>query len=490
MPPSVSTAAEPPPARTATRQRAARDVLMQVVVRVLNLALGVVVTALIARTLGTTGYGEWSTVFAVLGLTGFFMSFGAESIVVREASREPEREREWLGAMMAMRLIALGPVMVVSLGVLLVIQDSHAMLLAGLILVVCMPFDGVGVLQLVFQLRVKNRIPMVVLTVRSVLWAAAVYVIYENKGGMVPLAIALVITNLAGSVLQAWAALRELGRWPRPSRARLRALMRESLPLGLTGTLVIGYGRIDQVIVMQAVGSKQAGLYGAIYSVMDRSQFVPISVLVTLAPIMAASWPADPARMLRAARLAAELMAITSLGALAFASVAARPLVRLFFGPEFTGAASALPVLGGAFVLICFGYLNGNLLVVLGLQRRFMTISLIALAFNLVGNLVLVPLTGFIGAAWMTLATELLVCLLCLSAILKMLGRPWPRPGRITRTVLAAGLLFGALHGLKAIDGSLAVLIAGACLFYPLLLLALGAVARTDIQIVLRRAEV
>jgi O-antigen/teichoic acid export membrane protein len=205
---------------------------------------------------------------------------------------------------------------------------------------------------------------------------------------------------------------------------------------------------------------------------------------------MAASWPADPARMLRAARLAAELMAITSLGALAFASVAARPLVRLFFGPEFTGAASALPVLGGAFVLICFGYLNGNLLVVLGLQRRFMTISLIALAFNLVGNLILVPLTGFIGAAWMTLATELLVCLLCLSAILKMLGRPWPRPGRITRTVLAAGVLFAALHGLKLIDGSLVVLIAGACLLYPLLLLGLGAVARTDIQIVLRRAEV
>ncbi len=477
-------------ASTATRQRAARDVLMQVVVRVLNLALGVVVTALLARGLGSAGFGEWSTIFAVIGLTGFLMSFGAEGIVVREAAREPEHEREWLGAMLAMRLLALGPTMVLSLAVLLAVQQSHAMLIASLILVVCMPFDGVGVLQLVFQLRVKNRIPMLVLTIRSVLWGIAVFVIYEDKGGLVPLAIALVTTNLAGSIVQTMAALKVLERWPRPSRARLGELIRSALPLGITGMLVIGYGRIDQVIVLQSAGSRAAGLYGAVYAVLDRSHFVPISVLVTLAPIMAAAWPAEPARMLRAARLAAELMAITSLGALAFATVAATPLVRLFFGPQFTAAAPALPVLGGAFVFICFGYLNGNLLIVLGLQRRFLTISLIALGFNLVGNVVLVPLTGFMGAAWMTLATEVLVCTMCMSAILKKLERPWPRPGRILRTVAASAVLFGALEALSLLGGSLVVLIVAACVLYPPLLLGLGALQREDIMIVLRRAAV
>jgi O-antigen/teichoic acid export membrane protein len=476
-------------ARTATRQRAVHDVLMQVVVRVLNLALGVVVTALIARTLHSSGYGEWSTIFAVLSLTGFFMSFGAESIVVREAARDPEREREWLGAMMAMRLIALGPVMLISLGAIALIQQSHTMLLVGLILVVFMPFDGVGVLQLVFQLRVNNRIPMVVLTLRSVLWGVAVFVIYQRGGGMVALAIALVLTSLAGSIVQTVAALRVLKRWPRPSLARLKELVRQSLPLGITGMLVIGYGRIDQVIVLKVAGSRDAGLYGAVYGVLDRSHFVPISVLVTLAPIMAAAWPADPARMLRAARLTAELMAITSLGALAFASVAATPLVRLFFGSEYTAAAPALPVLGGAFVFICFGYLNGNLLVVLGLQRSFLRISLVALVFNVAGNLVLVPLTGFIGAAWMTLATEMLVCGMCLSAVLRKLERPWPKPGRITRTVLAAALLFGALSALSLLGASLAVLVLVACALYPALLLGLGALAREDIEIVLKRTK-
>src|SRR5664280_1104395 len=131
---------------------------------------------------------------------------------------------------------------------------------------------------------------------------------------------------------------------------------------------------------------------------------------------------------------------------------------------------NALPVLGGAFVFICFGYLNGNLLVVLGLQRSFLRISLIALVFNLAGNLVLVPLTGFIGAAWMTLATEMLVCAACLSAILKKLERSWPRLGRIARTLLAAALLFAALDILSLLGAPLAVLVVAACVLYPALL--------------------
>jgi O-antigen/teichoic acid export membrane protein len=348
----------------------------------------------------------------------------------------------------------------------------------------------VGALQLVFQLRVNNRVPMIVLSIRSVLWAVAVLIIYLNGGGMVALALALVGTNLVGSIVQTLAAFKAIGGWLRPSRARLGELLRAALPLGVSGMLVIGYGRVDQVIVLQASGSKQAGLYGAVYSLLERSHFVPISVLTTLAPIIAASWPADPVRMLRAARLAAELMAVGSLGALAFAGVAAKPLVRLFFGPHFTAAAPALPVLGAAFVFICFGYLNGNLLVVLGQQQRMLKISLAALAFNVIGNVVLVPLTGFMGAAWMTLATEVLVCGGCLAAIVKELDRPWPRPGRLTNTAIAAALLFAALTVLRLIGAPLAVLVVAACALYPALLLALGALTRADVEMVLRRRSI
>ncbi len=471
----------------ATRQRAAHDILLQVVIRIANLALGVVVTALVVRTLGRAGYGQWSTIFIVLTLIGYFANFGMDQVALRESARDPEREHEWIGAVMMLRVIVLGPVILASVVAIVVLHQSHQMLVAGLILIVTMPFSGVGALQLVFQLRVKNLVPMLVLTLRSVLWAIAVVIIYTQNYGMVALAIAMSATNAIGSIVQAVAALRLADRWPRPSRVQLAPLVRAAVPIGISGVLIIAYARLDQVIVFGYVGSGAAGLYGSVYNVVDQAHFVPVSILTSLAPVMAAAWPVDRPRLLRTARLTAELMAIASLGGLAFATVAATPLVKLFFGEEFLRAAPALPVLGGAFVFICFDYLNGNLLVVLGKQWAMLRISVVALVVNVAGNLVLVPSVGFMGAAWMTLATEVVVFVASGWLILKTLEMGLPRPGRVGRTVLAAGLLAAGLYGLRVASAPLAVLVVAACALYPALLFGLRALGMEDIRVLVRR---
>jgi O-antigen/teichoic acid export membrane protein len=474
-------------ARETTRQRAGRDIAMQVVVRIGNLALGALVTALVVRTLGQAGYGEWSTSFTALVLVGYLANFGMQGVALREAARDPEHEHEWIGAVLFLRLAMLLPIMLVSLGVLLLLHRSDEMLIAGVILTVSMPFDGVGALGLLFQLRVDNRVPMLVLTLRSVLWGVAVLIIYLDHGTMITLAIAMAVTNAIGSIVQVAAALKLDARVPRPSRKRLRQVVSVGLPIGISGVLIISYARIDQIIVFTIAGSGAAGLYGAVYNLLDQAHFVPISVLTTLSPVLAASWPVDRARMLRTARLMAELLAITSLGGLAFAIAAAEPVVRLIFGAEFADAAPALPVLAAAFIFISFGYLNGNLIVVLGKQRRLLRISLIALLVNLCGNLILVPLVGFMGAAWMTLVTEVVVCVASLSLILRTLEMGLPKPGRIGRTVIAAAVLTALLELLRVADASLLVLVIAACVLYPALLFVLRAVGADDVQVLLRR---
>jgi O-antigen/teichoic acid export membrane protein len=472
----------------ASGQRAARDIVMQVVVRVANLALGVVVTALIARMLGRAGYGQWSTIFVVLTLVGYIANFGLENVAVREAARDPDREHEWIGAVILLRMLVMGPVVAVSVLAIVALHESHQMLVAGLILVITMPFNGVGALRLVFQLRVNNFVPMLVITLRSILWTAAVAVIFWRGGGMIALAIAMSATSAVGTAVQSVAAIKLAERRPRASRALLGPLIRESLPVGLSGLLIVAYARVDQLIVFEMVGSSSAGLYGSVYSVLEQAQFVPISILTTLAPIIAASWPADRDRLLRTVRRASELMATASFGALAFAAVAATPLVRLFFGHAFLKAAPALPVLGGAFVCICFSYLNDNLLLVLGLQRRRLAIGLVALLVNVAGNLILVPLVGFMGAAWMTFATEAVVLAISAGLILNALDLPLPRPGRAGRTLIAAALLTGALLLVRVVDGSLAALALAACLFYPILLFAVRALSLEDLRVVIGRA--
>ncbi len=474
-------------ARQATRQRAASDIAMQVAVRVVNLGLGAVVTALLVRTLGAHDYGRWSTLLAVLGLVAFFANFGMEGVALREAAKEPELEHEWIGSVMMLRLLAIGPVMALSIGAVLLLPHNEAMLIGGLILVLGMPFGGVSSLGLLFQLRVDNRIPMLVLSIRSVLWGVGVLLVNLEGSGIIALAVAMIASDLVGSVVNVVGALKIAPRRPRPMFKHVRHILVLSLPIGLSGVLVFAYAQIDQVIVYAISGAREAGLYGAVYTLLNQSHFVPVAILTTLAPVMAASWPHDPERLKRTARRSAELLSIVSFGGLAFSIAAARPVVTLIFGSEFADAAPALPVLLGAFVLICYGYLNGNLMVVLNKQQQMLRISLIALIINLVGNLVLVPLVGFIGAAWMTLATEGVVFAMSSRVLVGELGGRGLGVGRMAHTALAAVVLGLVLGGLRLAGAPLGALVAAAVVLYPALLFALRAVGRDDILLVLRR---
>ena len=104
-------------ARHATRQRAASDIAMQVVVRVREPRAGRVRHGALVRTLGTTGYGEWSRRCSrSLGLVAYFTNFGIEGVALREAAKAPETEHEWIGAVIMMRLLLLGPVMALCFG--------------------------------------------------------------------------------------------------------------------------------------------------------------------------------------------------------------------------------------------------------------------------------------------------------------------------------------------------------------------------------------
>ena len=52
--------------------------------------------------------------------------------------------------------------------------------------------------------------------------------------------------------------------------------------------LTLAYGRIDQVLVFQIAGTDAAGLYGAMYRILNTAAFVPMAVMTTLFPVLSA----------------------------------------------------------------------------------------------------------------------------------------------------------------------------------------------------------
>ena len=468
-------------ATESTSSRATRDIVRQVVGRALNLGLGIVVTAVIARALGDAGFGEWSSLLVVVQLSGYLAHLGIEQVAVRQAAAEPEREAEWIGAAIALRALVSLPATLISIAAALLIAVDDEMALAGVIVSLTILGSGPDTIRALLQLRLRNDVNVAVMTFASVVWGTSAIVIAATDGGLVPLAVAFLLSTLATTVLQVAVGLRAGGIALLGSRDLWRPLARIGLPFMVAGVLVLAYARIDQILVLEINGAREAGLYAAVYRILEQAHFLPLAVSLTLLPLISAAYPSDPARVRELVQTTAGYLALVSLPALGLALAAAEPTIELLFGEAFVDASPALPVLMGAFVLICFGYLSGNLIVVLGLQRRLMRYALAGLIFNVGLNLALLPRYGFQAAAWITLATEVLVVGLAWRAVLGEL-RFRPDLGRVWRAALATAAMTLLLLGLRALDASAVVLVLAAAVSYPPLALLTRAISLDELR--------
>jgi O-antigen/teichoic acid export membrane protein len=430
-----------------TRRRAATDIVVQLVGQGLNLILGVFVTLVVVRTLGSTRFGEWSTILALLQIMAMFTNLGLQNIAIRFAAVEPSSEQEWLGAAVTLSAAISIPVTILSVAVVELIATSSQMRVAGLLLSGTLLLTVLTSMNAVFRLRVKNHINVAFTTANSVLWGASVLTIAALEGDMIALAFAFLASSAIVQSVQSVYATRVIRLRLRGSSRRWRLLARLGVAAGIGTLLTVTYGRIDQVLVFElAPHRNEAGLYGAIYRLLEQAGFAPAAVMTTLFPIISAAYPGDLVRVRRLIQLALEGLAIISLPSLAFSLVASHQIVNALFGVSFDQSASVLPVLMGAYVAICFGYVAGYMSVVTGLQGRFVWYALLGLGVNVCLNLFLIPRYGFHAAAWTTLATEMLVVGLELRSILHRIDMRLAY-SRLMRT-LTASVVAGAVVAL------------------------------------------
>jgi O-antigen/teichoic acid export membrane protein len=461
-----------PHATGVTSRRAVGDVAVQIAGQGVNLLLGIVATIVIVRALGATRYGEWATIFATIELVGLVGNLGLETVAVRMAAQDPEREGAWIGAATSLRLLISVPILVIFVAVLPFLASDHEMLVAGFVLSLLYLTAAISTLRVVFRLHVRNHVTVAFTTATSVLWAGSVIAITELDGGLVAYALAFTAIAIAIQGAMALLALRTIAvRW-RGARAMWPQIAGIGLSVGIAGTLTFAYGRIDQLLVYKlAPKASDAGLYAAMYKLLDNIGFVPVAVMTTLFPIMAGLYPANQERLRRLMQVAIDYLMIVALGVLAFTIVAATPIVGLLFGADYLPGAGILPILTASFIPICIGTVAGNMVVAMDLQRRYIWYAMLGLIVNVPLNVVLIPTHGIYAAAWITLLTEVVVVSLTLVTVLRHveLRLSLRRIGLSTLSAVIAGLAVWALR--EAGAGAILLVMAMAAVYLPLLLL-------------------
>jgi len=364
----------------------------------------------IARILGVSDFGLYTVALAYFSILSSVADFGFNRFLIREVAKDKSRALELLWNIVMLR-VTLTTVFFAIFSVILYLLDPDKMrvsliLLASLAILpqaIAFTFDAVfvGIQKLQF-----SAISLFVSALSTAL--VGLYLVSRGFGPW-----GAVNALIAGQVVYAAVLIIFLFKHQRLILSKVRlAVIKEvvvgSLPYGLLAVLGLLYFRIDAILLSYMKGSFETGIYGAAYRFLEAVIFIPTAFSLALFPVLSRAHDVSLKDVKRLYFKSFKIMLVISL-AVVLGYVLILPEVIKVVLPNYLSSITAIKILS---LSIPFMFIHIPAVSVLLSTDRFLKpvilLSFITLGFNIITNLIFIPRFGFMAAAWVTTASEIL----------------------------------------------------------------------------------
>ena len=384
-------------------------------VQITGVGLSFLFSLLLARLIGVAGVGLYFLAITVVDIGATISRLGLENVGLRFASIAYSRgDRGTLAALYRRSMgLAVGAGIAIALPIWLIVShlplggDRAPELRAEFPLLV---FALVPLALLIIQAEFLKGIgassvgtfahavvpPLLLLAGGIVLWLLDAATLH---GIILTYVIVAFVSMIIAVAVWNW---RLPGIWRERGAFDTRRLLRTSMPVLLVTSMNLVMGWTDILVLGIWADAKQVGIYGISTRIALLTAFVLGAINVVVAPQFAALHAEGNVAALR--RLAQQSAFWTSVAAAPalLVLVLVPDLILQLFGPQFKEGAWALRILAlGQFVNLATGPV-GTLLLMTGHEKLMRNNVAASAALNLLGNLVLVPSYGAVGAATST----------------------------------------------------------------------------------------
>jgi len=403
-------------------KRIAFNTLVQLFSKLITAATSVLVIVYLTRYLGVSGYGDYATIFAYLGIFGVFVDLGLFVTAVREIAKYPDKESSILGNMLGLR-IAIG-LIVFTAAYLIALALPYSVLIKTGVLIGAIAYFLMSLNQVPlssFQARLTmQKAALADIVGRLVLLVLVIWFISIQLGFLYIIA-AVTISNLVVFGFNMLMLELQISVRPLVNLIAWKNLLVAALPMGVVIILAAIYFRIDTVMLSIMKNSFDVGIYGAPYKVLEVFLAVPSIFMSSVLPIITKVLTKDIERARIIFRRAFDFLSLAALPLMAGTVVLATPVMILIAGPEFILSGSVLKILvfalGGAFLNSAMIYT----IIAANQQKRLVVPYIFAVIFNITANFLVIPHYSYFGAAITTVATELFVLIISMYIVKKYL---------------------------------------------------------------------
>ncbi len=453
----------------------AKNSLVPMGLSLANKAIDFAFAMLYVRILGPEGTGKYAFVVAVYGFFEIVSRYGLGTLLTRDVAADKNQSSRYLTNVLGLRTLlwaASMPVLALVAGVYwftgsIGVEELQALALLGVAMLFANWADG---LSSVFYAFEKMEYPAGLSSAAALLKVALGALVLLLGWGFVGLAGVSLAINLV-QVLWLYILLRNTLFHPewRWDWSLQRWMAGASGPLMINHLLATIFWRIDLWILRPLAGAASVGLYSAALKYLDGLNIIPSTFTFALFPLMSRYARREGEALLRSYLLSIRLLLFVSLPLAMTITALAEPLIYILGGAEFLHVPESVELLGrtvsyrggSALALqviiwsVPIGFVNSvtqYVLIAVDQQRYLTKAFVLGVVFNVVGNLLLIPRFGYIGAAVVTILSEFSLLVPFYWSVRRHVGRvPWL--GLAWRPILATGVMGGVIWGVLNLGG-------------------------------------
>lgn len=466
-------------------RKIAHNTGIQMVGKIISTVLGLIALAMMTRYMGAEQFGWYVTAISFLQFVGILIDFGLIPVTAQMLGEAKFEENKLIKNLLGFRFVSA----VVLLGITPLIAlffpyNTEIKIAIGF---TTLSFLAVAMNQVLvgyYQKQLKMHIQAIGEVVGRIALVVGLWLVMNKGLGFLPI-MGIVTLGSIAYTLVLWLHLAtaekkagfgfDMHIW--------KAIITKSWPIAISIIFNVVYLKGDVVLLSLFSSQTDVGFYGAAYRVIDILAQTAMMLMGVMLPLLAANWAKNKTEFKLRYQQSFDAMMMLAFPMLVGLIMLAKPIMVLVAGAEFANSAFILQILSVAVFGVYLGAVFGHTAVAINKQKQTMWIYITNAIITLIGYLYFIPSYGMLGAAGMTVFSELYAGILLWIVIRKYTAQSLSL--KLFGKVILASLFMGAaLYAFRDLH-VIALSLIGATL-YGLFLYLYGAISKETIEDILK----
>ena len=488
-------------------KKAVKGASIVFIISLISAFMGYVVRSLLARNITVEEFGLFYSVFAFFGLIGIFKTLGLDTALIKFIPEFLHKNKNnsiksslvfvlfiqiLMNAVIIFLIFILSDYLSINF-----FHDTSASYVLKLMAIAIFIDSFVITLRYVIQGFQRMLYYSSVDLIRMFLLTIIIYIGLKMNYGFSSALYAYILTPIILLLIFIPIFIKKIFPKIIDSSIRIdKKLYKKLLRFGLftiattVGGLILGY--TDTIVLTFFIGLKEVGIYNVALPTANILIYFPRAIVAVLFPMSSELWAKNEKKLLREGmETLYKYSLIIILPSVLIMISFSKFIISLLWGSKFDPATGALQILSLGMIFAIIFVINLSFFSGIGKPEINTKIFFIGAIFNLIFNLILIPIIGIIGAAITTAAGYFIMVILGLIQIKKFIKIRIPY-SLWARTIFSGSVFYGSMQILKSIISINAiaeffVIILISIIIYSILLFLLKIVKVDEIKGIMRK---